>query len=51
MTPVVLSMVSKRRVHCFGTQLAEMHLMSRDCKEVSEAAHVAKSTTEIAKNC
>jgi hypothetical protein len=31
--------------------MAEMHLMSRDCKEANEAAHVAKSTTGIAKNC
>ena len=51
MTPVVLSIVPKGRVHCFGTQLAEMHLMSRDCKEVNEAAHAAKFTTGIAKNC
>jgi hypothetical protein len=48
----------ERPVHCFGTQLAEMHLMSAemhlmssDCREVNEAAHVAKSTTEIVKNC
>jgi hypothetical protein len=51
MTPVVLSIVPNGRVHCFGTQLGKMHLVSRDRKEINEAAHVAKSTTGIAKNC
>jgi broad specificity phosphatase PhoE len=41
MTPVVLSIVPKGRVHCFGTQRTEMRLVSRDCKEVNKTAHVA----------